>query len=316
MVLVTLLWSTAGVVTRQLESARSFEVTFWRSACTFVALGGYLAVAHGRGVWGLIQRGGPALWLSGLMWGVMFTCFMVALTLTSVANVLITMSVAPLVTTVLARFMLGQPVAVRTWFAIVVAGAGIAWMYGHSLSADPKSLVGTAVALGVPIAAAVNWNTLQRRGGAFDLVPALLIGALISSVFALPLSVPFQASVHDVAWLAGLGVFQLAVPCVLAVRLARQLPAPEMSLLALLEIVFGIAWAWWGAGEAPASDVLVGGTVVLATLMLNGWWSIAPGRFPASASSAVPSSTTPPPAAAAPGTSVPAPPASAASPQR
>ena len=316
MVVVTLLWSTAGVVTRQLESARSFEVTFWRSAFTFIALVGYLAWSHGRGALRLIQRGGRALWLSGLMWGVMFTCFMVALTLTSVANVLITMSVAPLVTAVLARFMLGQPVAPRTWFAIVAAGAGIAWMYGHSLSADPTAIVGTAVALGVPIAAAVNWNTLQRQGGAVDLVPALLIGALLSSLVALPLSLPFQASARDVAWLAGLGVLQLAVPCVLVVRLARQLPAPEISLLALLEIVFGIAWAWWGAGEEPASDVLVGGAVVLLTLMLNGWWSIAPGRFPASPGSAVPSSTTPRTAAAAPGTSVPAPPASAASRQR
>lgn len=274
MVVVTLLWSTAGVVTRQLESARSFEVTFWRSAFTFIALVGYLAWSHGRGALRLIQRGGRALWLSGLMWGVMFTCFMVALTLTSVANVLITMSVAPLVTAVLAHFMLGQPVAARTWFAIVVAGAGIAWMYGHSLNADPKALVGTAVALGVPIAAAINWNTLQRSGDAVDLVPALLIGALISSLATLPLSLPFQASAHDVAWLAGLGVFQLAVPCMLAVRLARQLPAPEMSLLALLEIVFGIAWAWWGAGEEPSSDVLIGGLVVLLTLTLNQLWIV------------------------------------------
>lgn len=274
MVLVTLLWSTAGVVTRQLESARSFEATFWRSAFTFIALGGYLAVAHGHGAWGLIRRGGRALWLSGLMWGVMFTCFMVALTLTSVANVLITMSVAPLVTAVLGRFMLGQPVAPRTWFAIVAAGGGIAWMYGHSLSADPNALAGTAVALGVPLAAAINWNTLQRSGDAVDLVPALLFGALISSLVTLPLSLPFEASVRDVAWLAGLGVFQLALPCVLAVRLARQLPAPEISLLALLEIVFGIAWAWWGAGEEPSSDVLIGGLVVLLTLTLNQLWIV------------------------------------------
>lgn len=174
MVIITLLWSTAGLVTRHLESARSFEVTFWRSAFTFVTLASYLAMTHGRGAARLIQRGGRALWLSGLMWSVMFTCFMLALTLTSVANVLITMSVAPLVTAVLARFMLGQPVASRTWLAIVVAGASIAWMYGHSLIADPKALAGTAVALAVPVAAAINWNTLARRGGAVDLVPALL----------------------------------------------------------------------------------------------------------------------------------------------
>ncbi len=269
MLLVTLMWSTAGVVTRRLESAASFEVTFWRSFFTAIALGVYFSVSHGRATVGLLRRGGKALWLSGLMWSVMFTCFMLALTLTTVANVLITMSVAPLITAVLARFTLGQPVARRTWVAIVIAGAGIAWMYGHSVSADPRHLLGTLVALGVPVAAAINWNTLQRSGTSVDLVPALLIGALVSSAVSLPLALPLQASTHDVALLALLGVFQLAVPCVLAVRLARALPAPEISLLALLEIVFGIAWVWLGTSERPSVQVLAGGSLVLATLAIN-----------------------------------------------
>jgi drug/metabolite transporter (DMT)-like permease len=226
-------------------------------------------VAHGRHTLDLLAQGGRALWISGLMWSVMFTCFMVAITLTTVANVLITMSVAPLITAVLARFTLGHPVARRTWVAIVVAGAGIAWMYAASVSADPKHLLGTFVALGVPVAGAINWNTLQRSGASVDLVPALLIGALLSCAVTLPLSLPFQASAHDIGLLAMLGVFQLAIPCTLAVRIARALPAPEISLLALLEIVFGIAWAWLGANEQPAPQVLAGGALVLGTLALN-----------------------------------------------
>jgi drug/metabolite transporter (DMT)-like permease len=193
----------------------------------------------------------------------MFTCFMVALTLTSVANVLITMSLAPLFTAVLARFLMGNPVARRTWVAIVLAGAGIAWMYGHAVSTDPAALLGSLVALGVPLAGAINWIVLQRHGQGVDLVPALLVGALLSCLISLPFALPMQASASDLAWLAGLGFFQLAV------RLARHLPAPEIALLALLEIVFGIAWAWLGAGERPAPEVLGGGGLVLATLVVN-----------------------------------------------
>ncbi len=269
MLVVTLMWSVAGVVTRHLDSARSFEVTFWRSAATAAVLGLYYALAHGRHTLALLAAGGRPLWISGVMWSVMFTCFMLALTLTTVANVLITMSVAPLITALLARFMLGHPVAPRTWAAIVVAGIGIGWMYGHGLSADPRHLLGTAIALCVPIASAINWNTLQKSGKGVDLVPALLIGALLSSAVTLPLSLPFQASAHDLGLLVGLGVFQLAIPCMLAVHMARRLPAPEISLLALLEIVFGIAWAWLGAGEAPQPQVLTGGALVLATLAVN-----------------------------------------------
>ena len=269
MLVVTLMWSIAGVVTRHLDSAQSFEVTFWRSSFTALALGGYYAVAHGRDTPRILAAGGWPLWMSGLMWSVMFTCFMVALTLTTVANVLITMSLGPLFTALLAHFMLGHPVKPRTWAAIVVAGAGIAWMYGHNVSGDPAHLIGTLVALGVPIAGAINWNILQRSGARVDLVPALLIGAIVSSAVTLPLAMPWQATPHDIGWLAALGVFQLAIPCMLSVRLARWLPAPEISLLALLEIVFGIAWAWLGANEQPAPQVLAGGTLVIATLAVN-----------------------------------------------
>jgi drug/metabolite transporter (DMT)-like permease len=126
----------------------------------------------------------------------------------------------------------------------------------------------------VPIAGAINWNTLQRAGKSVDLVPALLIGAVISSATALPLAIPFQATQHDVLLLALLGVFQLAVPCTMAVRLTRSLAAPEISLLALLEIIFGIAWAWLGANERPAPQVLTGGALVLTTLALNEAWGM------------------------------------------
>jgi drug/metabolite transporter (DMT)-like permease len=65
---------------------------------------------------------------------------------------------------------------------------------------------------------------------------------------------------------------------VLAVRLARHLPAPEMSLLALLEIVFGIAWAWLGTSEQPSMAVIVGGSLVLGTLFVNAWVGLREAR--------------------------------------
>ena len=69
--------------------------------------------------------------------------------------------------------------------------------------------------------------------------------------------------------LALLGVVQLAIPCLMAVAVARVLSAPEISLLGLLEVVFGVAWAWLGAGEAPSAAVLGGGLLVLAALAGN-----------------------------------------------
>lgn len=276
MVVVTLMWSIAGVLTRHLETARSFEVTFWRSFFTAVALLVILPFFQGRAVFSTIRAGGTPLWVSGICWSVMFTAFMVALTLTTVANVLVTLALGPFMTALVARVFIGNRIALRTWLAIAVAGAGIAWMYGGQLDFRSQ-LNGTLVALLVPIAAAINWTVVQysrSHGKRIDLVPAVLVGAVISSLVTLPLSFPMLATPRDIGLLAILGVFQLAIPCVLSVLCAGILKAPEISLLALLEVIFGIVLAWVGAGEVPGPSVLTGGALVVGALVVNeliGW---------------------------------------------
>ncbi|MDB5891430.1 MAG: family transporter [Polaromonas sp.] len=271
MVVVTLLWSMAGVVTRHLESARSFEVTFWRSFFTVVSLLIILPFFQGRMVFTRIRQAGSALWLSGLCWSIMFTAFMVALTLTTVANVLVTMAIGPFITALLARIFIGHRIPGRTWLAIALAGAGIAWMYGGQVDLSSQ-IAGTLVALLVPFAAATNWTVVQysrTHGQNVDLVPAVLVGAVMSSAITLPLAFPLSATPHDIGLLALLGLFQLAIPCVLSVLCAGILKAPEVSLLGLLEVIFGILLAWLGAGEEPGAHVLTGGALVIGALVLN-----------------------------------------------
>ena len=279
MIVVTLLWSSAGVVTRQLEAARSFEVTFWRSGFNALFLAAILAFQRGTALLSQLRSAPRAVWVSGLAWSVMFTAFMVALTLTSIANVLVTMALGPLLTALFARVFLHHKLPARTWIAIIVGSAGIAWMFGHEFRGG-EGMLGILVALGVPIAAATNWTVLQHAAGQDDAEPdepapvndmplAVLIGAAISALFALPLAWPMQAGAHDLTLLAGLGLFQLAVPCLLVVQVTRVLAGPEVALLGLLEVIFGVLWAWLLAGENPSSATIVGGLLVLAALIGN-----------------------------------------------
>ena len=286
MILCTLMWSIAGVVTRQLDAARSFEVTFWRSLFNAGALLVALLAMRGAALLDDIRRGGVALWFSGLCWAVMYTNFMIAITMTTVAIVLVTMAVAPLVTALFARGFLGHRLPARTWAAIALAGAGIAWMFGRqalAAGAGGASMTGALVALGVPIAAAANWTLLQHlhQRHAADpsieepqMLPAVLLGALMSAAVTLPLALPFSATAHDLGWLALLGVVQLAIPCLIVVRLSRVLPAPELSLLGLLEVIFGVLLAWVGAGEEPGTAALTGGALVIAALLGNQWLAL------------------------------------------
>lgn len=291
MILVTLLWSMAGVVSRHLEGARSFEVTFWRSAFNALALAVALTALRGPGLWAGLARAPRIVWASALCWAVMYTAFMVALTLTTVANVLVMMALGPLMTALLARLFLAQRLPLRTWLAILLAGIGVAWMFARQTGAG-VSLTGSVVAMAVPLAAAINWTLLQGAGhrdtavsveGAVapDMLPAVLLGATISALATLPLAWPLQATAHDIGLLGFLGVFQLAVPCLLVVRLSRVLSGSEISLLALLELVFGVALVWLGAGEVPGSDTLMGGALVVGALILNELLALPPRHQPA-----------------------------------
>ena len=265
MFLAPVLWSTAGVVTRQIERATSFELVFWRSLFAFAFVAAALAAMRRNP----LQMGWPGLVSAGL-WAVMFTAFMIALTLTTTANTLVVMSVSPLLTTLLARAFLKDPLPAGTWIAAGAAALGIAWMFGADLSAHTaRDLTGMLVALSIPIAAAVNVITLRAVSAELDLRPAVMLGAAISCLAALPLVLPLQATPQDIALLAFLGVFQLGLPCMLLVVASRVLLAPEMALIGLLEVVLGPLWAWLGAGEVPARSTLTGGAIILGALVLN-----------------------------------------------
>ncbi len=301
MVLVTLLWSMAGVVTRQVEQAQGLTLTFWRSAFNSLALLVLLAwVRSPRGLFSALRRGRWLLWASGGCWAVMFTAFMWALTMTTVANVLVTMALGPLITAVLARWFLRERLTGHTFLAVVLAGTGLAVMQWPALRAagavtpdangpmlmmgqSPAHAAGLLLALAVPVAGAVNWVLIRAAvaresedrsaAEAPDFLLSVLIGAVLSTLLASLGAEPAEVSRADLGWLALLGVFQLAVPCLLAVQVARVLEPAEVALLSLLEVIFGVAWAWMGTAEQPQAAVVLGGTAVILTLVLHEGWN-------------------------------------------
>jgi EamA domain-containing membrane protein RarD len=124
MILVAFLWSIAGVVARHLDAAQSFEVTFWRSLFNAAALTVALTAIRGARLWRDLAGASRSLWFSGCCWAVMFTAFMIAITLTTVANVLVTMAIAPLITALFSRVFLKHRLPVRTWSAIAIRRTG------------------------------------------------------------------------------------------------------------------------------------------------------------------------------------------------
>jgi drug/metabolite transporter (DMT)-like permease len=147
-------------------------------------------------------------------------------------------------------------------------------MFANQLSGH---IAGMLVAFLIPVASAINVVVLRASAAKLDLVPAVMLGGALSCLIALPFALPFSASARDLALLAFLGFFQLGLPCMLLVIASRTLPAPEIALLGLLEVVLGPLWAWLGAGEDIGGATLIGGTIVLAALVMNELAAV-PGR--------------------------------------
>jgi drug/metabolite transporter (DMT)-like permease len=265
MIAAPVLWSSAGVVTRHIQTAEPVEQVFWRSlfAFLFVLI---VLLFQKTNPWSAVRNAGVPGLVSGLMWAIMFTAFLFALSLTTTANALVVMSVSPLLTALFASMFLKDPVPLRTWLAAGAAAVGIAWMFSGGLSAH---YAGMAIAFMIPIASAINVVVLRASAAKLDLVPAVMLGGALSCLIALPFALPFSSTPRDLALLAFLGITQLGLPCMLLVLASRSLLAPEIALLGLLEVVLGPLWVWLFAGEEPGRSTLAGGAIVLAALAAN-----------------------------------------------
>ncbi|MBW6494324.1 MAG: DMT family transporter [Burkholderiaceae bacterium] len=262
-----LCWSTAGGLVRLLDRQNGIELTFLRSLFCALAVFALLAWRwRANPLKPVIAMGWPGL-ISGVMWAIMFTAFTLAITLTTVANTLLVLSLAPFFAAVLGWLVLRQQVVSRTWVAMSVAGFGIWWMVRHGISSE--GYAGMTIALACPLASAVNFVTLRKIHTRIDLMPAVLVGALISLLVMAPFALPFAPSPRDVAIIAFLGVFQLALPSMLLVRATRFLSPHEVALIALLEMVLAPLWAWMFGGEVMSIATIQGGLLVVGALVAN-----------------------------------------------
>jgi len=271
------LWSIAGLLTRATTVTNGWEATFWRSSFLALVIGALLLWRHGRD---LPRRTRAMGWygvVSGLAWATMLTCFMLALTRTTVANTLVILGVLPFFAAFAGWLALREHVPRRTWFAMAAASAGIGLMFHDAFRTG--NAAGSLIALGIPVAAAVNYVAVKLARGRVDLVPSLALGGALSALIALPFAFPITAVAGDLVLYGALAVFQLAIPGILYVTLAvPRLSAAEVGLLSLLEVILGPLWVWLSRGEEPGAAVLVGGLIVITALAANEGIALAVER--------------------------------------
>jgi drug/metabolite transporter (DMT)-like permease len=176
--------------------------------------------------------------------------------------------VGPFFVALSGRILLGERVSLRTWGTISAALGGIVLMFFEGV--DSGRTIGNLLALGVPIAFALNVVILRRTHASVSMAPAVMLAGIFSILVSLPLAWPLTPTIRDLVVLGIMGWIQLGTGCVLMVMAARYLSAAEIGLWALLETILGPVWVWLGFGERPTDMALAGGLTVIFALLLNG----------------------------------------------
>jgi drug/metabolite transporter (DMT)-like permease len=262
----SVLWSLGGLLARTIEAADVWSVVFWRSATAAAFLIGFVLWRKGLAARHALARLGMPGLIVAACFGISSIAFIIALSLTTVANVVLIFASAPLLAAALGRIVLGERVGLAGWLAMGVCLAGIALMVSDS--ARRGSIAGDALALVVTALMAVAIVTVRRHRDV-EMAPAMGLAMLACMLAALPLATPLATTPRDLAVLALFGAGQLGVGLALFSYGAPLLPAAQVALLGLIEPVLAPAWVWLAYGERPADSALLGGGIVMLALVLH-----------------------------------------------
>jgi drug/metabolite transporter (DMT)-like permease len=261
--LAAIAWSTAGLFQRELTVDLATQLA-GRALFAMLGIGVFVAFTErGRVIASFRASGRAGLAVAALM-AASSGAFIAALNYTSVANVLFLQGLAPVLAAVFG-LAVGERVARRTWFAMAVAIAGVALMVGGP---SRPSATGFALSLFMSISFA-GVIVITRHQRHVSMAPATWLSQALVFVCAAPFASVSGISGKDVALLAGLGVTQIGLGLIFLTIGARLIPAAEVALITLLEIVLGPLWVWIALGEQPGTATLVGGAVVLAAVVIQ-----------------------------------------------
>lgn len=269
-VLAGVLWSTVGLGIRMIETAGVWQILFYRS----ISLTGFLFVVlwlrSGRLPLAQIRAAGPHSVIAGLALVAAYAGGIYAIQTVSVANALLLFAAAPFMAALLGWLVLGETVRRATLVAILAAGAGIAIMVSDKSAGG--ALAGNLAALGSAFGFAV-FTVALRWGRTGEMLPSVLLSGLfaiaITGAICLGAGLPLILSASDASVALGMGVFQVGAGLVFYTLGSKTVPAAELALLSMAEVLLAPFWVWLFLGESAAPTTLIGGAVLLAAIAGN-----------------------------------------------
>ena len=255
----------------QAEGGSEWTIAFWRGILTAVGLVVFYRFTEGADSLRRFFRIDKWVIVASLTMAIQALAFILSLAHTSVANTLIIVATGPLFTALFAWAFLKERPPPRTWLTIAAAFAGMLVIFYHDLGS--VSLLGDALALVTAVGLGITF-VIVRHQKAVNMMPAMSMGKFISAVAVIPLAAPLDMTGAGLAMMIFLGLVLLPASFGFLTLAPRYIPAPEVSLLLLMETVLGPLLVWAAIGEAISQSTLVGGAIVLVALAANAVLSL------------------------------------------
>ena len=260
--------SWGGFIVRSFEQADVWQILFLRSLFFLPALTIFLFSIYKKKTLTVIKDSGLPGLLAGFVMSLSFVAFVVAMSITTVANVVFIISTQTMFLAIFGYFYLKEKVSFIGFISISMAMSGIFIMVGDSISAG--SLFGNLVALAIPINFAI-FVMIIRKNTKIDMVPAIFYSGIFSLIYGFFFIDSFKFTNHDIFMGFLLGVPQLAFGFICITIGSRSISSASVGLLMLMETLCGPLWVWLFLNEIPPFSVVLGGLIIIFAIILKSF---------------------------------------------
>ncbi len=255
----------------RLSNVDTWSLLFYRGAIPFlVVLLGLLLFYKSKFLNALIKIGKIGI-LYIISFSICNITFIISIQNTNVANTLIMVAMAPMLSAILASIFLKEQSNNETWIAIFITFLSVTFIFYDSIQLGniKGDLFGFITAIGL----AINAN-LARFAKKIDLVPSAVIGKLCVAIFSMFFVETFELTDADLLLVPLMCVMCVAVPFVLVTIAPRFITAPEVNLFFLLEVILGPIWVWMIIKEEPSLKTIIGGFIIIITIAIHSFLAL------------------------------------------
>ena len=194
--------------------------------------------------------------------------FVVSIQNTNVANTLVMIATAPMLSAILGAIFLKEPPDKKTWISIIITFLAIIYIFFDSLKLGNfyGDILGFVTAIGLAVGAVTIRSAKSK-----NLVPAAVVGKLLVATFALFFIESFELIEKDLIIVPLMCILCVAIPFVLVTIAPRFIPAAEVNLFFLLETIIGPIWVWLIIKEQPSVETLLGGIIIVVTIAIHSF---------------------------------------------